>query len=76
MSIETVKINDSQPGFAELEDFKGDCKRVRADCQRLIELRPDRAESYKTQLASTLALIEKQAIQTMRAAVKKPMPKR
>lgn len=59
--LETAKLNPRGKHFDELLALKNDAARVRSDAQRLIEIVPGRAESYRAQMEGALAVIELRA---------------
>jgi hypothetical protein len=57
--------------YEELLDLQGDIRRLKKQAERLIELRPDRAEVYRDQLSEALRSVERSAEKLMVAEEKR-----
>lgn len=66
--IQSFKLERNMQNYEELIELQKDAKRVIRQAGRLIEMKPDREESYNAQLKATLFVINSQAD---RAAKKK-----
>ena len=60
-SIETARLDETDPKYADLIEFQRDARRVISQTKQLKVMNPARSESYDAQLNATLAEINKQA---------------
>lgn len=61
VSLEDMKLEPGQDHFDELMALKDDARRVRRDTERLIDLLPHRANSYRAQRDAALKTINRLA---------------
>lgn len=59
--IQDLKLSRNMKNYDELIEFQKDAKRVTKQADRLIEMKPHRAESYRGQLRAALFVINAQA---------------
>jgi hypothetical protein len=64
-TLNELEITPEMEHAAELAELEDDLLRVERDASTLEQLRPDRAESYRAQLAATRNCINQQADKLM-----------
>lgn len=63
LSVEHLPYLDGHRHAAELKMLKQDAMRLKKQCERLCELNPPRAETYKSQLIDAMKLVEAKAFE-------------